>query len=223
MADRSGAANAAIRVWDLPVRLVHWLMVLLIPFSWWSAENDEMSLHRLSGYVLLGLLLFRLVWGFVGSEPARFSRFVRGPAAVRRYLRGDRAGLALGHNPLGGWSVVAMFAVLALQIVFGLFSVDEDGLESGPLSYLVSFETGRTMHELHHNNFWLLLGLILVHVAAILWYLLVRRDNLIAAMITGRTRGSAGDDSPAMAPSWRAPIVLLAAAAVAWFVARGLR
>ena len=223
MADWSGPADAKAFVWDLPVRLVHWLMALLIPFSWWSAENDEMELHRLSGYVLLGLLLFRLIWGFAGSEPARFARFVKGPAAVRRYLRGDRAGVAVGHNPLGGWSVVAMFAVLALQIGFGLFSVDEDGLESGPLSYLVSFETGRTMHELHHNNFWLLAGLIVLHVAAILWYLLVRRDNLIAAMITGRARASAGGDGPAMAPYWRAPVALLAAAAVAWFVARGLR
>lgn len=223
MVDRSGPANTAIRVWDLPVRLVHWLMALLIPFSWWSAENDEMALHRLSGYVLLGLLLFRLIWGVVGSEPARFTRFVKGPAAVRRYLRGDREGVALGHNPLGGWSVVAMFVVLALQIGFGLFSVDEDGLESGPLSYLVSFATGRAMHELHHNNFWLLVGLIVLHVAAILWYLLVRRDNLIGAMITGRTRAPAAGASPAMAPRWRAPVVLLAAGAVAWFIARGLR
>ena len=221
MADRSGLAK--ILVWDLPVRLVHWLMALLIPFSWWSAENDEMELHRLSGYVLLGLLLFRLIWGFVGSEPARFARFVKGPGAVRRYLRGDREGATVGHNPLGGWSVVAMFAVLALQIGLGLFAVDEDGLESGPLSYLVSFDTARTIHELHHNNFWLLAGLILLHVGAILWYLLVRRKNLVAAMITGRTRAEDGAVGPAMASPMRALAAMLVAAAAAWFVARGLR
>jgi len=221
MADRSGLAK--ILVWDLPVRLVHWLMALLIPFSWWSAENDEMELHRLSGYVLLGLLLFRLFWGFVGSEPARFARFVKGPGAVRRYLRGDREGATVGHNPLGGWSVVAMFAVLALQIGLGLFAVDEDGLESGPLSYLVSFDTARTIHELHHNNFWLLAGLILLHVGAILWYLLVRRKNLVAAMITGRTRAEDGAVGPAMASPMRALAAMLVAAAAAWFVARGLR
>jgi cytochrome b len=223
MVDRSGPANATILVWDLPVRLVHWLMALLIPFSWWSAENGEMALHRLSGYVLLGLLLFRLIWGFAGSETARFVRFVKGPGAVRRHLRGDRESVAIGHNPLGGWSVVAMFAVLALQIGLGLFAVDEDGLESGPLSYLVSFDTARAIAELHHNNFWLLAGLVFLHVGAILWYLLVRRKNLVAAMITGRTRPEDGGDGPAVASPMRALVAMLVAAAAAWFVARGLR
>src|SRR5271167_4026225 len=118
-------------VWDLPVRATHWLVAVLIPFSWWSATNDHLPWHRLSGYTILGLLVFRLLWGFCGSPTARFDQFLRGPRGVMAYVRGEAAPV-VGHNPLGGWSVVAMLAVLAGQIGLGLFSVDEDSIEAGP-------------------------------------------------------------------------------------------
>src|SRR4051812_6803603 len=108
-------AVRTMRVWDLPTRLVHWAMAALIPWSWWTAHNDQLERHRLSGYLLLGLLLFRLIWGFAGSETARFAAFVRGPAAIRRYLRGEGPA-PLGHNPLGALSVLALLAALAAQI-----------------------------------------------------------------------------------------------------------
>lgn len=217
-------ADDGVRValWDLPTRVVHWALVLLIPFSWWSAEEHHMDWHRTSGYFIVGLLVFRLIWGVVGSSTARFAGFVRGPRTAIAYARGQGERV-LGHNPLGGWSVGAMLVVLVTQVGLGLFAVDTDGLESGPLSHWVSFDTGRTAAELHEINFKLLQGLILLHIAAILFYLFVRRDNLIAPMIGGRRKLEAAPASPpVMAPLGRAAVVGLAAAGIAWWVSRGL-
>jgi cytochrome b len=213
-------AAGSVRVWDLPTRLVHWAMAALIPWSWWTAHHDQLERHRLSGYLLLGLLLFRLIWGFAGSETARFAAFVRGPAAIRRYLRGE-APASPGHNPLGALSVLALLVALAAQIGLGLFAVDEDGLESGPLSYLVTFDTARSAAAIHHRAFWVLVALIALHLAAILFYLLARRRNLIAAMITGR--GDGRGIEPRMARWWVAGLAAVAATAAAWFVAWGLK
>ena len=209
------------RVWDLPVRLTHWLLAILIPFSWWSAMNDHLPWHRLSGYTILGLLVFRLIWGVVGSPTARFGQFLRGPRGVIAYL-GGRAGPVVGHNPLGGWSVVAMLAVLAAQVGLGLFSVDEDSVEAGPLSKFASFDTSWAIAHLHAQLFWVVLGLIGLHIAAIAVYA-VRRRNLVAPMITGI--GRLGDDAeaPPLAPSWRIVPAALVAAGVAWFAAHGLK
>ncbi len=215
--------RASIRIWDLPTRLVHWGMALLIPFSWWTAEAGQMDRHRLSGYLLLGLLLFRLIWGFAGSRPSRFSTFVRGPVSVWHYLRGEVAANIVSHNPLGGWSVVVMLGALSLQIGLGLFSVDEEGFEGGPLSHLVQFDTSRMFAGLHEKLFWVLVPLIAIHIAAILWHLLARRANLTLAMITGRMRPATLLEQPAMASGHRAVLAMMAAGAAAWFVARGLR
>lgn len=212
-----------VRVWDVPTRIVHWAMAVLIPFSWWTAEHDQMDRHRLSGYVLLGLLIFRLIWGVAGGTTARFADFVRGPRGVLRYLREGGTPAPLGHNPLGGWSVVAMLLVLAGQIGLGLFAVDEDGIESGPLSYLVDFDTGRALAGIHHKLFWVLVALIALHILAILFYLVVRRRNLVTAMISGRARAEAADGALRPAPLWRFAVAALVAAALAWFVASGLR
>jgi cytochrome b len=223
LSDAAAAAEgqATVRVWDLPTRIVHWAIALLIPWSWWTASHDQLDRHRLSGSLLLGLLTFRLIWGLIGSGPSRFGGFVRGPVTVLHYLRGEGKA-AIGHNPIGGWSIVAMLVVLAAQIVLGLFAVDEDGLESGPLSYLVDFDTARAMALVHHKLFWVLVALIVLHVAAILFYL-ARGRNLTPAMITGRTRTEEGAEAPVMAPLWRALVAAAVAAAIAWFVSKGLR
>ena len=137
----AGTTRAA-PLWDVPVRAFHWLLIALIAFSWWSGENHEMEWHRTSGYAILALVVFRLFWGLAGGRTARFARFVRGPRAVIAYVRGG-AGAAPGHNPLGGWSVVAMLATVAAMVTAGLFAVDVDGLESGPLADYVTFDQGR--------------------------------------------------------------------------------
>ena len=215
-----GAGDRA-RIWDIPTRLVHLLLAVLIPFSWWAAKSDHLPWHRLSGYTILGLLVFRVIWGFVGSPTARFSTFMRGPAGVIAYLRGG-AWAGVGHNPLGGWSIMAMLAVLATQVGLGLFSIDEDSLEPGPLSHFVSFDTGRAIAHLHHRLFWGLVGLIALHLAAIAVYALRGRD-LVRPMITGSAPAGEGTPAPPHAPLWRAVPAALAAAAVAWFVAHGLK
>ncbi|MEO8811999.1 MAG: cytochrome b/b6 domain-containing protein [Caulobacteraceae bacterium] len=209
------------RVWDLPTRLTHWGFAALVPFSWWSATTGRLPLHRLSGYGLLGLLVFRLAWGLVGARIARFATFIKGPAAVLAYVRG-RSAPALGHNPLGGWSIAAMLAALALQLGLGLFSVDEDGLEPGPLSRFVSFDTGRAIAHLHHRTFWILVALIAVHLAAIAVYA-VRGKDLVTPMVTGTADLPDGLVATRVAPFRTAAAVAALAAALVWFIAHGLR
>ncbi|MFN3946028.1 MAG: cytochrome b/b6 domain-containing protein [Allosphingosinicella sp.] len=191
-----------IPVWDWPVRIFHWLIVLHVPILWWTAENDLMEQHRAAGYVVLGLVLFRLIWGFVGSSTARFSGFVKGPRAILSYLKG-KAPDALGHSPLGGWSVLAMLALLALQVTLGLFAIDVDGMEAGPLSTYVSFDAARAAADWHGDMFDILLVLIGLHIAAILFYAVARRTNLVRPMLSGRTAARPGVAPMRHVPAWR--------------------
>lgn len=212
-------ASTAIRVWDWPVRLTHWLLVFCIAVSWWSAEQHAMDWHRYSGYTLLGLLIFRIYWGFAGSSSARFSQFLRGPRELIAYLRESReARRHAGHNPLGGWSVAAMLTLMLAQVVIGLFVSDVDGLESGPLSHLVSFDTSRTLAEIHEIVFNVILTLIALHVAAILFYLLVKRDNLVGAMLTGK-RSHVRMMAMTPVPAWRVIPGVVLASGIVWWVA----
>ena len=138
------AATPRVRIWDLPVRLTHWAIAALFAFQWWSGKTGRLDWHFLAGYTVIGLLVFRLLWGVMGSSTARFAGFVRGPVAVARYvrklfMRGDGR-FHVGHNPLGGWSVVLMLALLLVQTGLGLFAIDVDGDEGGPLSARVSFD-----------------------------------------------------------------------------------
>lgn len=186
-----------VKIWDLPIRIFHWSLIALLGFSWYSAEIRAMDWHRYSGYGILGLLAFRLCWGLWGSYTARFSTFVKGPAAVSAYVRGQLAGpsTVAGHNPLGGWSVLALLLILTLQVSSGLFAVDVDGLESGPLSYLVSFDAGRALADIHEVSFNVLLALVAVHVLAILWYECVRKERLVLPMLHGHKQ--LADEFPA--------------------------
>ena len=214
------------RVWDLPTRLLHWLLAVLFVFSWWSAETRRMDWHQRSGLAICGLIVFRLLWGLFGSSTAQFAQFVRGPRAVWSHLRTAGGGdLVLGHNPLGGWSVVVLLVVLVFQVVTGTIAVDIDGIESGPLSYLVNFDQGRVAAALHEQSFNVLLLLVGLHIAAVLFYLGVRRRNLIAAMITGRQGMAMGRGAATMTPApwWRAVLALLVSMVFAWALAGGFR
>jgi cytochrome b len=208
-----------VRVWDLPTRLVHWLLVALVAFSWWSAENAPIEWHMRSGLAILALLLFRILWGFFGSSTARFANFVRGPRAVIDYLSGSWNGV--GHNPLGAFSVIALLLALAVQVTTGLVQIDSTDFVEGPLSHLVSFETAEAAHEVHEFTFNVLLGLIGLHVAAILLYRLLLGKRLVAPMITGKAAIDA--DTEPMRPGkwWVALLCLAIALAVSWWVASG--
>lgn len=212
-----------VRIWDLPIRLTHWLFVVCIAVSWWTAEQRLLEWHRYSGYTMLGLLAFRIYWGIAGSSTARFARFVRGPRAVLKFLRlprAERAGV-VGHTPLGSWSVVALLLAMLVQVTLGLFATDIDGLESGPLSHLVSFEAGRAFADAHELSFDVLISLVALHVAAILFYLLYERNNLVSAMLSGRRKRIAGKPGAMQpAPAWRLWTGVALATLVVWLVVR---
>lgn len=212
-----------VRVWDLPTRLFHWSLVLLVAVSIYTGNVGglrEMDLHKLSGYAILALVLFRLVWGFVGSPRSRFADFVRGPRAVLAYTRsllGKAHQSFAGHNPMGGLSVVAMLLSLLLQAVTGLFARD-DILTEGPLVKYVSNGMSRTLTGIHHLNATVLYVLIGLHLAAVFGYLFFRKDNLIKPMLTGRKVVAAeieGLDG-AYARSWVAAMILAVAAGAVW-------
>lgn len=215
------APDGAVRLWDVPVRIVHWSFVALLPTLWWTGKDGDLDTHKLIGIVMLGLLAFRVIWGFVGSSTARFAGFVRGPARVLDYLRGRHVEPVVGHNPVGGWSVVLLLALLVGQAAAGLFAQDVDGIESGPLSNLVSYETADAAREVHHLLFNILLGLIAVHVAAIVFYAVVKRNNLLTPMLSGRRHFAEPVRAPAMAPLWRAVAAGAAAAALAYWIWKG--
>jgi cytochrome b len=163
---------------------VHWGIVLGVSGAWWTGETGRMEWHRWVGYGMLGLIIFRLYWGFFGGSTARFGEFVRGPATIGSYIKGGW-NIAAGHNPLGALSVVALLLLLGLQVGLGLFAVDVDGIESGPLSIYVSFETGRAAADWHEAVFNVLMVLVILHIAAILYYRLVKKESLLGAMFHG--------------------------------------
>jgi cytochrome b len=212
-------ARVRVRVWDGPTRIAHWSMAALFGLSWWTGETGRLDWHRWSGYVLLGVLVFRICWGLFGSSTARFSQFVRGPRAVIDYLKG-RWALAPGHNPLGALSVLTLLGLLLAQVVLGLFAVDVDGIESGPLSALVSFEAGRACAKWHHTIFTALQVFVALHVLAVAWYVLVKKENLLGAMLGGR-RGYLSEPAEPVrfASGVRFVAAVVISAAIAWFVA----
>jgi len=180
---------ARILVWDGAIRLVHWLMVILVPLLWWTAEEGHMDWHRSFGLTMFGLVLFRLIWGLIGTWTARFASMVKRIGSLTSYvakLRNRESGASFGHSPLAVLSVFALLLALATQVSTGLFAVDIDGLESGPLAVLVSFEAGRQFAEVHEFNFNLLAALIGLHVAAIAVYHFVLKEKLVGPMVTGR-------------------------------------
>jgi cytochrome b len=216
----AAASAPRVRVWDVPVRVCHWLIVLFVGASWWTAETSRMEWHRYSGYTLLAIATFRIYWGLFGSSTARFSQFVRGPRIIAGYLQGRWAAIP-GHNPLGALSVVALLGVLLAQIVLGLFAVDVDGIESGPLSTYVSFDAGRSAAHWHGTLFDTLLWLIGLHIAAVLFYLLYKKENLVATMVHGM-RAFPGGQAASVKTASRVRFVVgvLLAGFVTWLVTR---
>ena len=173
-----------VRVWDLPTRLFHWLLAVLVVAAYVTAQigGSLIEWHGRVGIAITGLLVFRLVWGVIGSTYARFADFVPGPAHLWAHLRGHWSGL--GHNPLGALSVLALLGVMLYQAVTGLFSNDEIAF-SGPLRDLVSSATSDQLSGLHRQNYWVIIVFVALHVGAVMFYALVKKDDLVKPMITG--------------------------------------
>ena len=194
----NSTGTRTVRVWDFPTRLFHWTLVLLMLISWRTGETggEWLRYHFWSGYAILTLVLFRIVWGVVGGTHARFGNFVRGiPSALHHVRELLRPGPTsdVGHNAVGGWMVVMLLLVLLVQTATGLFA-DDDIVTTGPLGDLVSSSARARLTTIHKYNFELIQILAGIHILAVLAFLVVKRQNLVGAMITGRKRGLAPTD-----------------------------
>lgn len=214
----NGAARL-ITVWDFPTRLFHWLLVILIVISFVTGNigGNAMQYHKWSGFTILVLILFRLIWGFVGSRESRFATFVRAPSAVvghaKALLRRDSP-RHLGHNPLGGWSIMAMLLALLVQAVTGLFANDDIATQ-GPLYDWVSKATSDGLTRIHRLNQEVILALVSIHILAVLFYFFYKRENLVMPMITGVKQWSGPEPEAPAGRTWlAAAITALAAIAV---------
>lgn len=209
-----------VLVWDLPTRLFHWLLVVLVAVSFVTAKmgGTAMQYHEWSGVAILVMVAFRFLWGFWGGTSSRFAAFVRGPRKVFAYARslpGKTHEPHLGHNPMGGWSILAMLASLFIQAGTGLFATD-DILTEGPLFHLVSTNTSQWLTRIHHFNLNILIGLIALHLAAIVLYWLVKRENLVLPMITGRKSWYEAVDLAVGSPVKALLLAVVTAAVVYW-------
>ncbi|MEG1970736.1 MAG: cytochrome b/b6 domain-containing protein [Burkholderiaceae bacterium] len=177
----------AVRVWDLSTRLFHWTLATLTVAAFATIYAGEIDWHFQVGYALLALLIFRLLWGFAGPLYARFASFPPSLVAARAYLRGEHPPRP-GHNPLGAFSVYAILLVLLTQALLGLFANDGSFTE-GPLVKLVASGTSDWATRLHKWNQWVIVALVVTHIAAIFFYLHAKRENLVAAMLHGHRHG----------------------------------
>lgn len=207
-----------VRIWDRPTRVFHWLLVVLFVMCFASGKAGRLDIHMVAGQTLLVLVVARIVWGIFGSETSRLRGLVRPPAEIVLYLQSlfrRTPDHSAGHNPLGGISVLVMFVALVGQAVMGLLAVDADGVNEGPLSFLLNYEAARVAAKLHHLGVDLLILLVVVHILAVLFHLLYKRENLIVAMFTGNARLPEASREPAFAPDGRALLILaLSAAAI---------
>lgn len=223
-----GAAGPGrvVKAWDLPTRVFKWTLVLLVFTAWLTNQRGDPGItwHIWNGYAILILLAFRLLWGVFGSSTARFVAWVTWPWTAARYgldlLRG-RGRPYLGHNPLGGWMIIALLLVVGSQGVAGLFTVDNNGMYGGPFANLDFGDPTplqRAFSRYHHQAFNFLLGFVAVHVAVNLFYQFVKKDPVVRAMITGRKPVEPFADQAEMQPGkalWlRAALCLAAAAAI---------
>ena len=215
-----------IRVWDVPTRLFHWSIVLLIFASWLSADQGLMTVHLWSGSTLLALLLFRIAWGLVGSSTSRFRDFIHPPRKIVGYLRAMAGGekpLYAGHNPAGGLMVAILIAVLLAQALTGLFA--NDGMHfSGPFANWISEEMSARLTNIHGMIFNVIVLLIWCHIVAVGFYLFVKGDNLVAPMFTGKkphTHVPAGLRITFTRLHIALLLLILAAGAVAWIIIQG--
>jgi cytochrome b len=209
-------------VWDIPVRLFHWLLVLCLFGQWLTAEvlEDAMDIHFYIGYFTLGLIIFRLIWGFVGTKYAKFNSFIAGPKAMSTYLRSvisKQHTFSIGHNSVGGLILPGVIILVGLQAISGLFTTD-DIVYSGPYYASADTDLQQLMQWLHHNVFDILLAIIGLHLVAIGWYLVFLKHNLIRPMLDGK-KAVAEKDSIGHSQLIKAILIMcLVAVFVYWLV-----
>ncbi len=214
-----------MRVWDAPTRLFHWLIVLLIPACYATARAGWMDLHLDCGYAVMALVLFRLGWGFVGSDTARFARFLVSPLAGLRHLGGlgrRERDTAVGHNAAGGWMVLLMLLLIAAEVVRGLGANDGLGVAAGPLAAHIGERASDVMTVAHGIVMDLIIAAVVLHLLAIGVYAVLKGQDLVRPMVTGKKRLPAATRAPRMASPLLALAMLALAAAVTVLVATRL-
>jgi cytochrome b len=220
------SANATrIRIWDRPVRLFHWTLILLVALSYASGKSGAWTLHYVCGYAILTLVLFRILWGFLGSENARFAHFLKSPMAALRQLarltKRDRD-TETSHNPAGGWMVVLLLFLLLAQAISGLFANHDPGFsysQHGPLALKVSEATSGLLSAWHLAGQRYLVLAIGLHVLAIMLYKLVKGHELVMPMLTGEKQLPEGAKQPRLASGRLAlGLLMMAGAAVFLFI-----
>ncbi len=222
----SSRNRTRVVVWDLPVRLFHWSLVAAIAVLYFTARAGGLAMeyHKITGYGVLGLVLFRILWGFFGSTHARFSNFCYAPKTIMGYagtLFTRAKSKYLGHNPLGGISAVVLLVLVLIQAVTGLFANDEVILE-GPLAHYLPRQVSERITSFHKTSFYVLLGAIGLHVSAILFYLLFKKENLIAAMVTGKKELEHIPEKSTVIKPWWLAVAFggLSSIAIYWLVNR---
>ncbi|GAA4351270.1 cytochrome b/b6 domain-containing protein [Variovorax defluvii] len=215
-----GAGASRTRVWDLPTRLFHWLLALAVIGMIATGLGGVLEWHFRIGYVVLSLLLFRLVWGFVGGRWSRFAAFVYAPRDVVAYLRGRaHADHLVGHTPLGALSVFALLAILLAQVATGLVADDEIA-STGPLNHFVSRAVASVATGWHRSlGQWLVIGLVSLHVLAVLFYVAVKGQRLVRPMVSGDKLLAHGSVAPSRDDAASRLLALLVFAACAAFAA----
>ncbi|KMT65048.1 cytochrome b/b6 domain-containing protein [Catenovulum maritimum] len=187
-----------VKIWDGATRFFHWALVLNIFAAWYTIENRLIDLHEIFGHCLIALLVFRVCWGLFGSSTARFKHFIVHPIVAFRYLKQSlrlQVHHEVGHNPAGGWMIIIMILVIGFQVISGLFSNNDLGF-SGALSDYVSKDMSDTLTQLHGINFDILLAIIWLHLVAVFFYVLVKKDNLIKTLLTGKKQLTKTPDTP---------------------------
>ena len=217
-------ATTKVPAWDLPTRVFKWALVACVAVGWASDKlgGGSPDVHVMNGRIMLVLVMFRILWGFVGGSTARFSSFVASPGTSIAYglaLLKGREGHYLGHNPLGGWMVVALLLLCGAMGLTGLFNADTDRMIiEGPLVKMVSDATISLAHKLHHKIFDLLLIAIVLHVAAVVFHAVVKKERLVPAMVTGKKPAGPYVDAAKATPGavGLALACLVAALAIVW-------
>lgn len=209
-----------IKLWDLPTRIFHWSLFALVAAAVISGQvgGNAIDLHGKLGLAIIGLVVFRIVWGFAGSTYARFAQFFPSPASIAAYRRGEWHGL--GHNPIGALAVFALLAMVLGQAVGGLFANDDIAFR-GPLFSLVGKELSDRITGLHHLASNLLIALVALHIATVMFYKHVKKNNLVRPMITGWKDVPDGAGESARGGGIVAFIVAVAIAAAAVYAASG--
>lgn len=210
-----------ITVWDLPLRIFHWALVILLIAAIVTAKigGNALEWHVTIGLSILGLLIFRVLWGFIGGKHAKFSSFIRGPKTILAYIKGQGE-KPLGHNPVGALSVIGMLLALFVQAITGLFATDAI-LTEGPLYSLVDSDSSDYLTSIHTASQYAIYAILALHIAAIVYYRVIKKDNLVLPMLTGRKKVSHVSEHYLNAEGslWKALILAAASYGAVWVLA----